>query len=99
MPGMKNVEAPVRHDDTLASSFCLVHEFHKLILDEFGRLPGEAVDNARKTFREAVITADGVDLEQADLRRSTTTWTYMVHDSPFSSGGAKALQGIIGIFR
>ena len=74
-------------------------EFHKLILDEFGRLPGEAVDNARKTFREAVITADGVDLEQADLRRSTTTWTYMVHDSPFSSGGAKALQGIIGIFR
>lgn len=74
-------------------------EFHKLILDEFGRLPGEAIDNARKTFREAVITADGVDLEQADLRRSTTTWTYMVHDSPFSSGGAKALQGIIGIFR
>jgi preprotein translocase subunit SecA len=74
-------------------------EFHKLILDEFSRLPGEAVDNARKTFREAVITADGVDLDQADLRRSTTTWTYMVHDSPFSSGGAKALQGIIGIFR
>jgi preprotein translocase subunit SecA len=74
-------------------------EFHKLILDEFSRLPGEAVENARKTFREAVITADGVDLEQADLRRSTTTWTYMVHDSPFSSGGAKALQGIIGIFR
>ncbi|ORM31916.1 accessory Sec system translocase SecA2 [Williamsia sp. 1135] len=74
-------------------------EFHKLILEEFGKLPGDAVENARKTFREAIITADGVDLEQADLRRSTTTWTYMVHDSPFSSGGAKALQGIIGIFR
>lgn len=74
-------------------------EFHKLILEEFGKLPGDAVENARKTFREATITADGVDLEQADLRRSTTTWTYMVHDSPFSSGGAKALQGIIGIFR
>ncbi|WP_028463229.1 accessory Sec system translocase SecA2 [Nocardia sp. 348MFTsu5.1] len=74
-------------------------EFHKLILAEFSRLPGDAVDNARKTFREAVITVDGVDLDQADLRRSTTTWTYMVHDSPFSSGGAKALQGIVGIFR
>ena len=74
-------------------------EFHKLILAEFGKLPGEAVENARKTFREAVITKDGIDLDQADLRRSTTTWTYMVHDSPFSSGGAKALQGIVGIFR
>ncbi|MCP2177919.1 accessory Sec system translocase SecA2 [Williamsia maris] len=74
-------------------------EFHKLILDEFGRLPGEAVENARKTFREATITADGVDLEGADLRRTTTTWTYMVHDNPFAGGGAKTLQGIIGIFR
>ncbi len=74
-------------------------EFHKLILDEFGRLPGDAVDNARKTFREVEITADGVDLDGADLRRTTTTWTYMVHDNPFAGGGAKTLQGIIGIFR
>ncbi|NDZ95606.1 accessory Sec system translocase SecA2 [Streptomyces sp. SID6673] len=74
-------------------------EFHKLILDEFSTLPGEAVENARKTFREATITNDGVDLGTADLHRSTTTWTYMVHDNLFSSGGAKALQGIIGIFR
>jgi len=74
-------------------------EFHKLILGEFANLPGEAITKARKTFREVTITNDGADLEAADLRRSTTTWTYMVHDNPFSSGGAKALQGIIGIFR
>ncbi|KQR98459.1 accessory Sec system translocase SecA2 [Williamsia sp. Leaf354] len=74
-------------------------EFHKLILDEFSRLPGEAVEKSRTTFREATITADGVDLDAADLRRSTTTWTYMVHDNPFAGGGAKTLQGIIGIFR
>ncbi|MGC4963309.1 accessory Sec system translocase SecA2 [Gordonia sp. DT101] len=74
-------------------------EFHKLILDAFSTLPGEAVENARKTFREATITNEGVDLGTADLHRSTTTWTYMVHDNLFSSGGAKALQGIIGIFR
>lgn len=74
-------------------------EFHKLILDEFAELPGEAVSNARKTFRDATITNDGVDLGTADLVRSTTTWTYMVHDNLFSSGGAKTLQGIIGIFR
>ncbi|MFW0790813.1 accessory Sec system translocase SecA2 [Gordonia sp. CPCC 205333] len=74
-------------------------EFHRLIVDEFNRLPDEAVANARETFREATITKDGVDLGTADLHRSTTTWTYMVHDNLFSSGGAKTLQGIIGVFR
>jgi len=57
------------------------------------------VENARATFRDVAITADGVDLGSADLHRSTTTWTYMVHDNLFASGGAKTLQGVIGIFR
>lgn len=74
-------------------------EFHRLILAEFTDLPAQAVTSARKTFREAQITADGVDLGTADLHRSTTTWTYMVHDNLFASGGAKTLQGVIGIFR
>ncbi|KNA89644.1 MULTISPECIES: accessory Sec system translocase SecA2 [Gordonia] len=74
-------------------------EFHRLILAEFGELPNEAVENARATFRDVAITADGVDLGSADLHRSTTTWTYMVHDNLFASGGAKTLQGVIGIFR
>jgi preprotein translocase subunit SecA len=74
-------------------------EFHKLILDEFAGLPTEAVDKACVTFTSATITNDGVDLGTADLHRSTTTWTYMVHDNLFASGGAKTLQGIIGIFR
>ncbi|MCB1293201.1 MAG: accessory Sec system translocase SecA2 [Gordonia sp.] len=74
-------------------------EFHKLILEEFASVPAEAIAAARKTFREATITADGVQLDGLGLHRSTSTWTYMVHDNLFSSGGAKALQGIIGIFR
>lgn len=74
-------------------------EFHRAILEEFTNLPADAVNKARATFREATITDDGVDLGTAGLHRSTTTWTYMVHDNLFSSGGAKTLQGIIGIFR
>ncbi|MFT4126448.1 MAG: accessory Sec system translocase SecA2 [Gordonia sp. (in: high G+C Gram-positive bacteria)] len=74
-------------------------EFHRLIVEEFGELPQRAVAAARTTFRAASITADGVDLGSADLHRSTQTWTYMVHDNLFASGGAKTLQGIIGIFR
>ena len=70
-----------------------------MILAEFGEMPSEAVENARRTFREVPITADGVDLGSADLHRSTTTWTYMEHDNLFASGGAKTLQGVIGIFR
>lgn len=75
-------------------------EYHKLLVEEFAALPQRALDAARETFRTAAITADGVDLEASDLRRSTTTWTYMVHDNPFTSkGGAKAFAGIVGIFR
>ncbi|MGV9672867.1 accessory Sec system translocase SecA2 [Gordonia sp. NPDC003504] len=74
-------------------------EFHRLILEEFGELPERAIEKSRTTFRDAVITADGVDLGASDLHRSTMTWTYMVHDNLFASGGAKTLQGIIGIFR
>ncbi|NDK88975.1 accessory Sec system translocase SecA2 [Gordonia desulfuricans] len=74
-------------------------EFHRLILEEFGELPQRAIEKSRKTFREATITADGIDLGASDMHRSTQTWTYMVHDNLFSSGGAKTLQGIIGIFR
>ncbi|QKT07393.1 accessory Sec system translocase SecA2 [Gordonia sp. X0973] len=74
-------------------------EFHRLILAEFTKLPNEAVEAARKTFREATITNAGVDLDSAGRHRSTSTWTYMVHDNLFSSGGAKMLQGIIGVFR
>jgi preprotein translocase subunit SecA len=74
-------------------------EFHRLILDEFTRLPSEAIEAAGTTFRTATITNDGVDLDSAGQHRSTSTWTYMVHDNLFSSGGAKMLQGILGVFR
>ena len=74
-------------------------EFHRLILAEYTRLPAEAIAAVRKTFRAATITNDGVDLGSAGEHRATSTWTYMVHDNLFSSGGAKMLQGIIGVFR
>lgn len=74
-------------------------EFHKAIVDEFADLPKDSVAAAQKTFRDADITADGIDLGIEGLRRSMSTWTYMVHDNLFSSGGAKTLQGILGVFR
>lgn len=75
-----------------------LQEFHKLIFGEFAKIVDEAMTHAQETFRTATITDDGVDMEGADLHRSTMTWTYLVHDNQFSSG-SQAMQGIAGIFR
>ncbi|AUH68920.1 accessory Sec system translocase SecA2 [Gordonia sp. PS3] len=76
-----------------------LEEFHKLIFAEFAKLADEAMEAARKTFVDARITADGVDLGLEGLHRSTMTWTYLVHENHFASAGAQAIQGIVGIFR
>ncbi|MFT3715095.1 MAG: accessory Sec system translocase SecA2 [Gordonia sp. (in: high G+C Gram-positive bacteria)] len=75
-----------------------LEEFHKLIFAEFTKILDEAQQAARESFRTLPITADGVDLDAADLRRSTMTWTYLVHQNQFSAG-SQAMQGIVGIFR
>ena len=58
----------------------------------------EAVRRARETLREAEITADGIDLDGADLGRNTLTWTYMVHDNPLNDDTLSALS-LPGVFR
>ncbi|AUN40762.1 accessory Sec system translocase SecA2 [Tsukamurella tyrosinosolvens] len=70
-------------------------EFHRLVIEEFRKLPEEAVSRARETLREAEITADGIDLDGADLGRNTLTWTYMVHDNPFATKGMANMFGMI----
>ncbi|GAA4401034.1 accessory Sec system translocase SecA2 [Tsukamurella soli] len=70
-------------------------EFHRLVVEEFVKLPEDAVERARETLRTATITADGIDLDASDLGRTTLTWTYMVHDNPFAS---KGMQGMLGAF-
>ncbi|WP_341267367.1 accessory Sec system translocase SecA2 [Gordonia malaquae] len=76
-----------------------LEEFHKLIFAEFTKLVDEAMEAARETFTTATITEDGIDFDDADMHRSTMTWTYLVHENHFASAGAQAVQGIVGIFR
>ncbi|WP_132994177.1 accessory Sec system translocase SecA2 [Gordonia zhaorongruii] len=76
-----------------------LEEFHKLIFAEFTKLFDESMEAARETFRTATITEDGLDTDDADMHRSTMTWTYLVHENHFASAGAQAIQGIVGIFR
>nr|WP_221247419.1 accessory Sec system translocase SecA2 [Gordonia humi] len=76
-----------------------LEEFHKLIFAEFTTIVDDAMTASRETFRTATITADGIDFDDADMHRSTMTWTYLVHENHFASAGAQAIQGIVGIFR
>jgi preprotein translocase subunit SecA len=71
-----------------------IDEFHRAAIGEFKGIFKEIGELAGETFEEAEITEDGVDLSAADLRRPTSTWTYMVHDNPFDSDAEQALQRV-----
>lgn len=63
-------------------------EYHRIAVDAFKTVADKAIELATATFESAVISADGVDLDEAGLHRPTSTWTYMVHDNPFANSTA-----------
>ncbi|TWH22570.1 accessory Sec system translocase SecA2 [Prauserella rugosa] len=74
-------------------------EFHRAAIPEFHKIRGEAEKRSRKTLAEADITADGLDLAAAGVRRPTSTWTYLVQDNPFDSDAEQALKKVRGMLR
>jgi preprotein translocase subunit SecA len=67
-------------------------EFHREAVELFGRLLDDVEERSAQTFRTAEITADGVDLDAAGLKRPSATWTYLVQDNPFGTGLDRALR-------
>jgi preprotein translocase subunit SecA len=67
-------------------------EFHREAVTLFGRLLDQVEEQSAETFRTAAITAAGVDLDAAGLKRPTATWTYLVQDNPFGTGLDRALR-------
>jgi len=67
-------------------------EFHKEAVALFGRLLDQVEEQSAETFRTAVITAAGADLDAAGLKRPSATWTYLVQDNPFGTGLDRALR-------
>ncbi|HIW92132.1 MAG TPA: accessory Sec system translocase SecA2 [Candidatus Corynebacterium avicola] len=76
-----------------------IDEFHRMSIAAFGELAERAVAEARATFSEVTITAEGVDLEGLGLHKPSATWTYMVNDNPLSSSGGSVVGSIAAIFR
>jgi preprotein translocase subunit SecA len=76
-----------------------IDEFHRAAIPEFKKVLDEVADRSVETFKSATITADGVDLAAAGLRRPTSTWTYLVHDNPFDTDAEQALQQVRAVLK
>ncbi|MFJ2033237.1 accessory Sec system translocase SecA2 [Streptosporangium sp. NPDC087985] len=69
-----------------------IEEFNKEAKLTYERMLAEIESRSVATFETASITPDGLDLDGADLRRPTATWTYLVQDNPFGTEWERILN-------
>jgi preprotein translocase subunit SecA len=70
-------------------------EFHAEAVKLFTSLFDQVETASAETFKTAAITADGIDLDTADLKRPNATWTYLVQDNPFGTDFDRALRRLV----
>lgn len=63
-----------------------VSEFNKTAIDAFEKLKENIRDEITATLEKAEITADGINLEREGLKAPSSTWTYLIDDSPEQLG-------------
>ncbi|MEV8376344.1 accessory Sec system translocase SecA2 [Kribbella sp. NPDC056861] len=68
-----------------------IDEFNKSAIASFDTLVADAWTDAAETFKEAEITADGLDEAASGVPRPTATWTYLVNDNPFGTEADRIL--------
>jgi preprotein translocase subunit SecA len=57
-------------------------EFHKIAIEAFREMLGEIEDDIIGAFQRVKITKDGIDMEKEGLMGPSSTWTYLINDSP-----------------
>jgi preprotein translocase subunit SecA len=62
-------------------------EFHRQIVAAFGELMTRVTDDAVGIFERLEVRDGRIDLEAAGVAGSSSTWTYLVNDNPFSTFG------------
>jgi preprotein translocase subunit SecA len=82
------------HLRALARGTVPLNEFNREAIGAFGGLLEQVAARSAETFLTAPVTADGVDLEAAGLKRPAATWTYLVHDNPFGTDIDRALRSV-----
>ncbi|GII92879.1 accessory Sec system translocase SecA2 [Sinosporangium siamense] len=61
-----------------------IDEFHREAVPAYATFMAEVESNSLKTFAEAEINAEGFTMP-AEMKRPSSTWTYLVQDNPFGS--------------
>lgn len=74
-------------------------EFHRTAIPAFHKIVPEVEERSVKTFEDAEITSEGLDLAGSGVRRPTSTWTYLVHDNPFDSNFEQTLKQVRSLMR
>ncbi|WP_158885567.1 accessory Sec system translocase SecA2 [Amycolatopsis anabasis] len=74
-------------------------EFHRTAIPEFHKIIPTIEERSVKTFTEAEIGEDGIDLAASGVRRPNSTWTYLVHDNPFDSDFEQTLKKVRSMIR
>ena len=65
----------------------------------FDDLLARVEEDSVATFRNATITALGVDLAKEGLAAPASTWTYNITDQPFGTALEQFMKGIRGLIR
>lgn len=80
-----------------------LNEFRKIVNKAFFEMWAELGDRIGKTVNSLEITSAGFDFEKANLKRPSSTWTYLINDNPFSnplvsliSGGISGTNAVAG---
>jgi preprotein translocase subunit SecA len=61
-------------------------EYNRMAVEAFGQLLADIEARITATLASAEITRAGLDLEQAGLHTPSSTWTYLINDSPEQLG-------------
>jgi preprotein translocase subunit SecA len=64
-----------------------VTEFHRQIVEAFAALMESTGDRAADLFSQIEVRGGRIDLASAGISGSSSTWTYLVNDNPFSNLG------------
>jgi preprotein translocase subunit SecA len=82
------------HLRALGRGLSPLDEFHKEAIRAFSCLLAEVEERSAQSFETVPVSADGVDLGAAGLKRPSATWTYLVQDNPFGTDIDRALRSI-----